>query len=593
MKIVNAFINGSDVTIYFDENSIHILNAYQIKDDLKMRGYRFNPQKKSWYKHPGNIDKELAFLRNGMEESTTNSQKESDEISINRINEELPESFSVTQLRYNIENVLKKAIPGNIWIRGIIASDVKNYKWISYFDLRDEDENFNIFFNVEVKKSNLNLINSKFEASGVSEKLEKDLPVFCQVNVRISSKNQVDVRLELIDILPEYTRSKIKNNMDTTVERLKDEKLFHLQKNLKLPELIENIALITSDQGTSVKDIMAGLHPNEKRYNIYFIDSRMEGANAAESIVNAINLINKYNSVNFDLILIARGGGSEQSLNIFNNYEICKNICVSNIPIITAIGHEKDISAAELCSYFTPTPSTPSGLGKYLSSRFVDQGNKLREILNEIKSEFQIIHQRETDKMNRLISFIPTVTINLIKLTKERLVSKLRKMEDFVFYNLNRPGIAVRFLTQSVVRKFKNQINIERNRLQEFNLKIIKSIKVKNTFEKAILKSSLQRIEFNRGKLIFSVNDSKIDDISNKIVTLGNGLIKREEMKLKMNKELSEANSPERILEKGFTIVSDEKGQTLKTIIEFRQSEKKRLKFFDGETFIEEKENKA
>ena len=59
-------INGQEVSVAFDENSIHIYNAFPIKDDLKMRGYRWNPTDKSWFLHPRDVDMEMEALENNL-----------------------------------------------------------------------------------------------------------------------------------------------------------------------------------------------------------------------------------------------------------------------------------------------------------------------------------------------------------------------------------------------------------------------------------------------------------------------------------------------------------------------------------------------
>ena len=62
MKFVALTINGRQVNVAFDENSIHVYNAFPIKDELKMRGYRWNPQQKSWFIRPDDVDEEMAVL---------------------------------------------------------------------------------------------------------------------------------------------------------------------------------------------------------------------------------------------------------------------------------------------------------------------------------------------------------------------------------------------------------------------------------------------------------------------------------------------------------------------------------------------------
>ncbi|UCH98358.1 MAG: hypothetical protein JSV88_16360, partial [Candidatus Aminicenantes bacterium] len=339
MKWVTVVINGQEVSVAFDENSIHIYNAYPIKDDLKIRGYRWNPADKSWYLQPGDVDAEIRVLENNLQPSAAPVKcGKKPELAV------FPESYSVAELRNRLDRLIREGIRGNIWVRGVIASDVKNYKWASYLDLKDEDENRDIFFRVEIKTHNLEKIERKLQESGAAQSLERDLPVFCHVEVYLPLRNVVDIRLSLLDILPEYTQAKIRNQREITLDKLKEEGIIENQKRLVVPVFISRLGLITSGQGTSIRDIKAGLHPYENKYRFFFVDSRMEGAHAVDSIIQAITFLESSPGIELDAIIIARGGGSEQSLAVFNDLRLCRKVCHTPIPILTAIGHEKDIT---------------------------------------------------------------------------------------------------------------------------------------------------------------------------------------------------------------------------------------------------------
>lgn len=587
--MVDIVIRGHSVRIEFDENSIHIYNAFQIKDDLKLRGYRFDPGKKTWYVNPSDVEKELDALNSGISSVNTIIKPTGKSLLIEDKEDGLPESYSVIELRNSIERALSSSIPGKIWIRGVIASEIKNYKWFSYFDLKDEDEDLNIHFNVEARSSNIEIVTGKLKESGVAESLEKELPVFILANLKVSLKNKVDVRIELLDIMPEYTRSKIKGKFDITVEKLKKENLFDLQKDLSLPELIKNIALITSEQGTSIKDIMAGIHPNEKRFNIFFSDSRMEGTNAVTSVVRSIEFFENHPSLKFDCIVIARGGGSEQSLSVFNEYEICKKVCLTKIPVITAIGHEKDLSAIELCSYFTPTPSTPSGIGKFFSQGFIQQSDILGELLGRIMLKFSIIHRGETEKVNSYLSHIPVILNTVLRSLKERLANKVRQVEDHVYYSLKQSASKIKFVSDSILNKSSDKIISEKESVKVTNKRLTDQVRSRSNFENTILKKSILRIDLSGRKREIGAQIQNITNKYREIMNTGIRVIAGEETKANMFKDYVESNDPQRILERGFSLSLDENNKPLTSLGVFKESEQKKIRFFDGEIFVEER----
>ena len=221
MNWIKLMIKGQEVNVGFDENSIHIYDAFPIKDDLKMRGYRWNPGDKSWFVTPDDLTVELEALKNNLNPVAAPTVP-------NRTTDlsPFPHSFSVIELRNRIDRLIKEGIRGYIWIRGIIASEIKNYQWASYFDLRDEKEGSDIYFRMEIKTGQLERVNSRLKELGIAEGLEKDLPVFLQAEVHLSLRNVVDIRLSVRDILPEYTQSKLRSQRDIICHcaRLRNEK---------------------------------------------------------------------------------------------------------------------------------------------------------------------------------------------------------------------------------------------------------------------------------------------------------------------------------------------------------------------------------
>ncbi|MCP4147114.1 MAG: exodeoxyribonuclease VII large subunit [bacterium] len=591
MKWETVTINGQEVSVAFDENSIHIYNAYPIKDDLKVRGYRWNSGDKSWFIKPGDVPEELEVLKNNLQSilqlpKKSTVKKGTGKGSTGKELAKFPDSCSVTDLRNRIDRLIREGIRGNVWVRGVIASDVKNYKWASYLDLKDEDEKRDMFFRVEVKKQNLNKINRKLSESGVAQGLEKDLPVFCNVEVHLPLRNVVDVRLTLVDILPEYTQSKIRNQREITLEKLKEEGVLENQKKMILPTYISRVGIITSQQGTSLKDIKAGLHPYEGKYDIYFVDSRMEGANAVDSIIRAIDFLEKHSKIPLDAVIVARGGGSEQSLAVFNDLRLCRKVCETPIPVLTAIGHEKDVSAIEQCSWHTPTPSTPSGIGKYLQQRYVNLQEQLSGTIAGLIHHFTNVRQREMEKLNSYLRNIPARVSTGIKFREERFNAITRELERAVSFTVKDQERRIGTLTNQLLERsgtlcLKNRNSIEnlttalRTRAETLNRRELKGI------EKTILKLDFEKRHRDNRRMVEELGKKSMDLLSRAETNI---LIANKD--LENLTRLVQAGDPQQILKKGFTLTLDEENRIIKTVDEFNQKKKATLKFYDGSTEI-------
>lgn len=564
MKWVSLTINGAEVSVAFDENSIHIYNAYPIKDDLKLRGYRWNPTDKSWLIRPGDesdVTSEIEKLKNNLKPTIPPSVPSMPVKPVDRPElAKFPDSYSVADLRNRIDRLIREGIRGNTWVRGVIASDVKNYQWASYLDLKDEDEKLDIFFRVEIKKANLEKINRKLKESGVAQSLEKDLPVFCNVEVYLPLRNVIDVRLSLLDILPEYTQAKIRNQREITLDKLKEEGILENQKKLLVPVLISRIGLITSGQGTSIRDINAGLHPYGNKYRFFFVDSRMEGANAVDMIIQALDFLENHSEIALEAIVIARGGGSEQSLAIFNDLRLCRRVCQSRIPILTAIGHEKDLSAIELCSWLTPTPATPSGIGKYLQDRYVNLQEQLSITVTRLIHHFTNGHLREMEKINAFLRNTPARVSGYLRHREERFFSLLRGLEQSVTYTVRDQGRRISVLTRQLLEKT--------SMLRQREVKQVEKTILKLDFEKRRRDSRKQQEEIRHiARNLFAQAQKNHNDA-------------REDIGVR--RQLVQANDPQNILEKGFTLTLDDGNRVIKSLREFEQKESAILKFHDG-----------
>lgn len=594
MNWITVVINGQEVSIAIDGNSVHVYNAFRIKDDLKMRGYRWNPTDKSWYISPSDIDAEVEVLKNNLQvPDTTSSSVPVQGIGVSKspgskAHSGLPESYSVADLRNRLDRLIREGIRGNIWVRGIIASDIKHYKWASYMDLKDEDQNREIFFRMEIKKKNLEKIESKIKASGIAQSLERDLPVFCNVEVHLPLRYVVDVRLNLLDILPEYTQSRIRNQREITLETLKKEGILENQKKLVMPAIISRIGLITSEQGTSLRDIKAGLYPYGSKYDFYFADSRMEGANAVDSIIQAISQMEENSSVTLDAIIIARGGGSEQSLAVFNDLRLCRKVCLCGIPVLTAIGHEKDVAAIELCSWLTPIPSTPSGIGKYLQNRFLELRDQFTGTITGLIHRFATLHQREIEKLNGFIKNIPARASAYINWREERFSTLRINLSHSVRFTVSDHQRRIRTFSRQVLSRSGDFHARNRQGVQSTIMFILTRSKALRVRESGQVARAVTRLDFQRR---FRLNARSREELEKKaalLVALGRRQVDNAYKELEVRIKLVNANDLEKILDKGFTLTLDQNFRVIKSLAEFKQKGQASLRFHDGSTGIKE-----
>lgn len=138
--------------------------------------------------------------------------------------------------------------------------------------------------------------------------------------------------------------------------RLEKEGLFDPERKRSLPGFPGKIALVTSPAGAAVRDMIRILGARWPMAQVLVVPVRVQGEGAAEEIASAIHAVN--NRGDIDLIITGRGGGSREDLWAFNEETVARAIYVSNIPVISAVGHEPDVSISDYVADLRA--STPS-----------------------------------------------------------------------------------------------------------------------------------------------------------------------------------------------------------------------------------------
>lgn len=139
-------------------------------------------------------------------------------------------------------------------------------------------------------------------------------------------------------------------------EKLHKEGLFDAQRKKRLPLYPKRVGVITSPTGAAVRDILSVLKRRYPVAEVVFCPASVQGTGAAEEIVSAITLFNKEKAA--DVLIVGRGGGSLEDLWAFNEESLARTVAASEIPVISAVGHETDFTICDFAAdYRAPTPS--------------------------------------------------------------------------------------------------------------------------------------------------------------------------------------------------------------------------------------------
>jgi exodeoxyribonuclease VII large subunit len=139
-------------------------------------------------------------------------------------------------------------------------------------------------------------------------------------------------------------------------KKLSGEGLFAVERKRKLPLLPRHIGVVTSPTGAAIRDILNVLRRRFPNLHVVISPARVQGAGSAQEIAAAIDLLNRHGGI--DVMIVGRGGGSLEDLWCFNEEVVARAIERSDIPVISAVGHETDFTICDFVADLrAPTPS--------------------------------------------------------------------------------------------------------------------------------------------------------------------------------------------------------------------------------------------
>ncbi len=176
------------------------------------------------------------------------------------------------------------------------------------------------------------------------------------------------------------------------VKRLAAEGLFDETRKRKLPLLPRRVGVVTSPVGAVVRDILQILQRRSPGTHVIIAPVRVQGAGAASEIAAAISLLNKRSKqrgAEIDVIIVARGGGSIEDLWAFNEEQVARAIYNSEIPVVSAVGHESDFTIADFVADLrAPTPSAAAELVTTEPRELKSRVEELRKSLERVMSYY-------------------------------------------------------------------------------------------------------------------------------------------------------------------------------------------------------------
>jgi exodeoxyribonuclease VII large subunit len=310
----------------------------------------------------------------------------------------MTEKLSLTELQLVIRDSLYMALPDFYWVTAEISEIKENTAGHCYLELIEKHpDEINVRARIKaiIWSSRYRFLKSFFE-NITGESLKEGLKIL--IKTKVEYHEIYGLSLVISDIDPAFTIGEMAIKRQLIINRLEQEGVFTMNKELDFPSVPQRIAVISSKYAAGYSDFINHLRKNSYGYVFYtaLIESTMQGTETEKDVIAALDRI-AVNSHLFDLVAIIRGGGSQTDLSWFDNYNIAYHVTQFPLPVITGIGHDKDMSVTDMVA--CRSLKTPTAVADYLIDTMFQAENKLFTMSTEIKDISRIIIEKNKNRI--------------------------------------------------------------------------------------------------------------------------------------------------------------------------------------------------
>ena len=412
------------------------------------------------------------------------------------------EIHSVTEINQTASDFLNEAFPP-VWVAGEISN------------FREYGTSGHWYFSIKDSNSVLNCTMFKFQNNLLRFKPKEGDQVILQGKLSIYAKSgnfQLKVsKMELAGF------GELMRKYELLKNKLNSEGLYAKKTDESIPNIINNVAVLTSKHGAAVKDVISTLQRRAPHIKITIVSCKVQGEGSAQSIMESLERIEKNHvSEAYDALIICRGGGSIEDLWSFNDEELCRKIANSPIPIISGVGHETDFTLTDFVSNLrAATPTAAAEIASEGASNLKDYLISLSdELIREIKNRFSLAKDN-----------ISTLT-RLLRSPRQRLEEQYQRLD---------------LATEKLIVNNKLNLNQKNN-----NFKIIKT-----------------QIESLSPLTAVKNQKSIVNGLFNSLSDRQEIMLKSKKQSIKLMQEKLIALNPTEILNRGYSITFNEKGEAI------------------------------
>jgi exodeoxyribonuclease VII large subunit len=275
------------------------------------------------------------------------------------------------------------SLPDFYWVIAEISELKENNAGHCYIELIEkhpDEKNVRAHIKAIIWSNRYRFLRAFFE-NATGESLREGLKIL--IKTKVEYHELYGLSLVISDIDPAFTIGEMAVKKQLIIKKLEQEGVFSMNKEIEFPNVPQRIAVISSKNAAGYSDFINHLKNNSFGYVFYtaLIEASLQGKETEHDVISALDRIALYSYL-FDLVVIIRGGGSQTDLSWFDNYNIAYHVTQFPLPVVTGIGHDKDISITDMVAH--TALKTPTAVADFLVDSVARAENHIVELSTEI-----------------------------------------------------------------------------------------------------------------------------------------------------------------------------------------------------------------
>ena len=324
----------------------------------------------------------------------------------------MSEHYTLRQLNLLVRKAIEETLSDEYWVEAEL-SECRENSGHCYMELIEKDEHSNTPVaraSAKCWRQTWQMVKPYFERT-TGQPLRAGMKVLVKVYAQFHEAYGFSWIISDID--PTYTLGDMARKRQEIIRQLKEEGIFDLQRELRIPTFAKRIAVISAQNAAGYGDFCRQLEDNDYsfRFEVTLFPAVMQGEQVEQSVINALNSI--YERIHdYDVVCILRGGGATADLSGFDTLALAENVAQFPLPIITGIGHNRDESILDMVANTkvkTPTAAAALLIDNLLRilERLDDASQRISNAVNQRISSQKI-------KIASMTSLIPTLTLRMV-----------------------------------------------------------------------------------------------------------------------------------------------------------------------------------